>query len=97
MIVNQTNKFYKLKRSNVVGKPNTQNQQDLLTVSSCVQNGNDKESSMEVDAPKEYHAEVLGLLKRNSDLFAKKDLGYTYKVEMKIRTVHTEHHSTKDK
>jgi len=32
MIVNQTNKFYKLKRGNVVGKVKTLNPQDLLIV-----------------------------------------------------------------
>jgi len=73
MIVNQTQILYKVKRGNTVGKVKTLTPQDLLTVASCEQKGNNKENFMEVDVPNEYYADILGLLKRNSDLFAKKD------------------------
>jgi len=48
----------------------------------------DKEDFKEIDVPIEQHTDIVRLLKRNSDLFAKKDadLGHTDTVKMKIDT-----------
>lgn len=87
LLVNQTNRTMNLRRGSVVGKARPLELQDISSVA-MGDNGIIKEDFQDVDVPDEYRAETLRLLRRNSDLFAKKDtqLGHTDTVRMNIDT-----------
>lgn len=91
IIVNQSNKSYKIRRGYIVGRITSVNPKEILEISSG-QNTNEK-----IDAPKRFEQSVQRLVNRNKDLFAKKDsdLGVTETVKMKIDT--EGHHPIKNR
>ena len=88
MIVNNTNRFLKLKRGNVIGKAEPVTPQEIANTSRPANHSNERETFQDVDVPKQYQHDVLELLHRNKDLFAKKDkdLGRTDTVKFRIDT-----------
>ena len=92
LIINETNKSYRLRRGSVIGKARPLNSQDILAI--------DEDEPMEIDDPRpetdiedlyvpdERRGEVIRLLRNNRDLIAKSDsdLGGTRTVQMKIST-----------
>ena len=88
MIVNQTNKFYKLKRGCVVGKGRGLEDQEISSISEDEKPEDTEHDFDEVKVPKKHEKDVKRVLRKNKDLFARKDsdLGHTNTVKMKIDT-----------
>ena len=85
MLVNKTDKMYRLRRGAVVGK--LEHISVIATVKTTPDQTEDFDPS-EVSAPEEYKSVVTELIEKNSDLFAQTDhdLGHTDTVKMKIDT-----------
>ena len=90
MIINQTNRHYRLKRGDVIGRAHilnntevamVENQKTGLTLNSNV-------DDEEIRVPDEYRDDILNIVHQNIDLFAKtdSDLGHTNTISMRIDT-----------
>ncbi|KAL5020837.1 hypothetical protein ScPMuIL_002080, partial [Solemya velum] len=88
MITNKTNKFYNLRRGSVVGRCTVIGTEDICTVINEKTDQGIGDIEKEVKVPREHRKQVLGVIRKNKDLFAKKDteLGQTSTVTMKIDT-----------
>ena len=90
MIVNSTNKIYKIKKGCVIAQLEKIEDETMITVSEVVKQGkeNELETFDEIDAPDKYANQIKDLLRKNADLFATKDsdLSHTDTTRMKINT-----------
>lgn len=90
LVVNSTNKFYKIRRHGLVAKLSSTAQKNVRNVDSVLKE-NTLSSTLdlgELDVPDKHRSQMESLIKKNRDLFAKTDseLGYTDVVKMKIDT-----------
>ena len=88
IIVNETNRHYRLKRGRVVGKAKQWEEKEVSSVEQVDANENTEEDFEETRVPEEFRDRVLQLVRQNPTLFAKKDcqLGHTDTVKMRIIT-----------
>ena len=90
MIVNSTNKTYKIKKGCVIAQLEKIEDETMITVSEVVKQGkeNELETFDEIDAPDKYANQIKDLLRKNADLFATKDsdLSHTDTTRMNINT-----------
>lgn len=91
IFVNQTNKSYKIPKGYIVGRVTALRPKEI----SDIQTQQDNEEK--IDVPERFEHSIQRLVRKNNDLFAKKDsdLGVTDTVKMKIVT--GDHHSIKNR
>ena len=90
MIINETNRYYRLKKGGVVGKarplfPSEISSVEPMDVDECQEPDDDLK---EIKVPEGHRRHITQLVRGNKDLFAKrdKDLGHTDSVKMSNRT-----------
>ena len=90
MVINETNRYYRLKKGSVVGKARPLFPSEISSVASMdVDEGQDPDDDFkEIKVPERHRRHITQLVGGNQDLFAKrvKDLGHTKSVKMCIRT-----------
>ena len=82
IIVNQSNRHYKIPRGHIVGRVTATDVTEICEIQ------NDSNANEKIKVPKEFELSVRNIIKRNKDLFARKDsdLGHTSTVKMSIHT-----------
>ena len=87
MVVNQTNKFFNLKRGTVIGKGESIQEQEIKFLNEITEQEQSEYMST-LQVPPEHKGKLEKILSSNRDLFAQKDseLGHTSTVEMRIDT-----------
>lgn len=94
LIVNNTNKTYRLHRHGLVAKVHSVNDSNILDISSVIKNQKQEFNLnlQDLNVPDEHRPDIEKLIKENHDLFANKDseLGQTDTVKMKIDTGNTQ-------
>ena len=75
MIVNETYKCYRLRRGSVIGKARPLDTNEINNVEPM----EEETEEDEIDVPEKHRRNIIRLVKKNKDLFAKKDkeLGHT--------------------
>lgn len=90
MIVNSTNKTYKIKKGCVIAKLEKIEDETMISVNEVVKQEfeTETETFSDIDVPSQYADEIKELLRSNSDIFALKDseLSHTDTSRMKIDT-----------
>jgi hypothetical protein len=90
LIMNQTNRYYNLKRGSVIGKGRALDVSEVCTITEQEEDDNvDFENEFKDIKVKEiYRKDITRIIKQNKDLFAKTDiqLGHTETVKMTIDT-----------
>ena len=89
LLINNTNKTYKLKRGCVVGRVSSVDNGDISAINKEKHRPETSELDLSsVKVPEDHRKEVINLIQRNKDIFAKNDfdLGQTDTVKMKIDT-----------
>ena len=86
MIVNETNKCYRLRRGSVIGKARPLDTNEINNVEPMEVDQPEETEEDEIDVPEKHKRNITRLVKKNNDLFAKKDkdLGHTSTVKMRI-------------
>ena len=87
MIVNETNKCYRLRRGSVIGKARLLDTNEINNVEPMeVDQPEGIADDKEIDVPEKYRRNITRLVTKNKDLFAKtdKDLGHSSTVKMRI-------------
>ena len=86
MIVNETNKCYRLRRGSVIGKARPLDTNEINQVEPMEVDQPEETEEDEIDVPEKHKRNITRLVKKNKDLFAKKDkdLGHTSTVKMRI-------------
>ena len=86
MIVNETNKCYRLRKGSVIGKARPLDTNEINNVEPMEVDQPEETEEDEIDVPEKHRPNITRLVKKNTDLFAKKDkdLGHTSTVKMKI-------------
>lgn len=87
MVINHTNRCFRLKRGTVIGKGEKLKRHDIKSVNEITIE--DKQEFLsDPSVPEEYKADIDRLLSTNQDVFAKKDseLGHTDTVKLTIDT-----------
>ena len=90
MIINETNRYYRLKKGSVVGKARSLFPSEISSVEPMdVDEGLDPDDDLkEIKVPEGHRRHITQLVRGNKDLFAKrdKDLSHIDSVKMSIRT-----------
>ena len=90
MIINETNKCYRLKRGSVIGKARSLDTCEINNVEPMeVDEPEEPQDDLkEIQVPLQHRRNITTLIQQNKDLFAKKDtdLGHTDTVKMRIDT-----------
>ena len=86
MIVNETNKCYRLRRGSVIGKARPLDTNEINNVEPMEVDQPTETEEDEIDVPEKHRRNITRLVKKNNDLFARKDkdLGHTSTVKMQI-------------
>ena len=90
LIVNQTNRHFKIYRHGLVAKMVPTHENNIINTCSVIKNGStdSKINLKDLDVPEKYRSKIEKLILKNKNLFASKDseLGHTDTVKMKIDT-----------
>ena len=89
LIINETNRYYRLTKGSVVGKARSLVPSDISSVEPMdVDEGQDPDDDLkEINVPEGHRHHNTQLVRVNNDLFAKrdKDIGHTDTVKMRIQ------------
>lgn len=82
IIVNQSNRHYKIPRGHIVGRVTPTETTEICEIQ------NDTSEDEKINVPRKFETSIKSIIRRNKDLFAKKDsdLGLTNTVKMSIDT-----------
>ena len=92
LLVNSTNKTYKIKKGSVIGTVSAVDNSTLSTVQEVTKKNNknlpDKPDFSNIEVPEQYKEEMISVLEANKDVFAAHDtdFGRTNAVKMRIDT-----------
>ena len=91
MIINETNRYYRLKKGSVVVKASPLLNNDIRSVEPMdVDEGQDPDDDLkQINVPEGHRRHITQLVRGNKDLFAKwdKDLGYTDSIKCGSRSI----------
>ena len=89
--MNQSNRHYKIPRGHIVGRVTATDSSEICEIQ------NDSGEEEKINVPRNFETSVRNVIKRNQDLFAKKDsdLGFSNTVKMSINT--GDHHPIKNR
>ena len=90
MIINETNRCYRLRKGSVIGKarPLSQNEVNNIEPMEVDQGHESDDDFQEIQVSEGHRPQIIRLVRENKDLFAKSDknLGSTTTVKMRIQT-----------
>lgn len=88
LLVNNTNKIFKVKRGSIIGKINAVDEMCIEPTTSTGKDDDLQDITAELNVPPEHRQRIEKLISQHRDLFAVSDadLGHTNTIQMKIDT-----------